>query len=102
MGSKELEPPTFRYQPTCSFPGCEAVALYKAAAPWSDGKSHELKNYGLACEAHRGKLLKGAESRRRDLCLAEGETIGPLGLYLLTPGCRDAELARVTDDLSGR
>jgi hypothetical protein len=88
----------FRYQPICSSERCEGTALYKVAAPWSDGTSRELKNYGLACSDHRETLLVRASLHRRDLALAEGETIGPVGLYPLVNGCRDAELARLPDD----
>ncbi|MGO9464565.1 MAG: hypothetical protein ACLQIB_41880 [Isosphaeraceae bacterium] len=85
----------FRYQPTCNAPECREPAVYKVAAVWSDGTSRELKNYGLACEAHRDSQLELARGNHRMLRLAEGETVGPVELYVLKDGCRDAELARV-------
>ncbi|AGA30806.1 hypothetical protein [Singulisphaera acidiphila] len=92
-----MEKTTFHYQPMCSAPHCDAAAVYKVAAPWSNGKSRELKNYGLACEAHRDSQLALAQLHRQGLKLAEGETIGPVGLYELAAGKRDAELARLPD-----
>jgi hypothetical protein len=93
-----METPPFRYQPTCSAPHCGQPAVYKVAAPWSDGKkSHELKNYGLACEAHRDSQLARAQLHRRGLKLVEGEVVGEVGLYQLAPGCRDRELKRLPD-----
>ncbi|WZO99217.1 hypothetical protein EP7_000816 [Isosphaeraceae bacterium EP7] len=87
----------FRYQPICSAERCGEKALFKVAAPWSDGTSRELKNYGLACQTHRDLVLARAQLHRHDLALAEGETIGPVGLYHLVNGSRDAELARLPD-----
>jgi hypothetical protein len=87
----------FEYTPNCSIPGCENEARYKAAAPWSDGRVSELKTYGLACDAHRDAILSDANERRAGLRLAEGEQLGPVGLYVLRPGARDAELERIDD-----
>ena len=88
----------FHYQPLCTFPGCGRPAEFKVAAPWSDGTSHELKNYGLACAQHQAEQLSRARSHREGLTLAEGESIGPVALYQLRPGVRDRELTRVADD----
>ena len=87
----------FRYQPTCSAPNCGKPAVFKVAAPWSNGTSHELKNYGLACEIHRDSQLARAQLKHNGLALAEGETVGAVGLYELKPGSRDATLARLPD-----
>jgi hypothetical protein len=94
--------PVFRYSPCCTAPGCVQPPLYKIAAPWSDGVSHELKNYGLACEAHKRSQLELARQHHRNLKLAEGETVGPVDLYLLQSGRRDAELSRVGDQFQDR
>jgi hypothetical protein len=88
---------SFQYQPTCSAPNCNQPAVYKIAAPWSDGTSRELKNYGLACEAHRDSQLARGQLHRQGLVLAEGETVGQVGLYQLVPGKRDIELPRLPD-----
>jgi hypothetical protein len=67
------------------------------AASWSDGTSRELKNYGTACEPHRDELLARARTHRATLTLAEGEAVGPVGLYRLVPGRHDAELERLSE-----
>ena len=87
----------FRYRPGCSAPACDRPALYKIAAIWSDGTSRELKNYGLACEAHRDSLLARAQLHCQGVKLSEGETLGTVGLYRLESGRRDAELTRLPD-----
>lgn len=92
-----METKAFRYQPICSSRDCGQPASYKVAAAWSNKTSHELKNYGLACEAHRDSLLAEAKIRQKGLALAEGESLGPVGLYSLQSGRRDAELSRLPD-----
>jgi hypothetical protein len=87
----------FHYRPACSAPGCGRPALYKIAATWSDGTSRELKNYGLACDGHRGSQLAAAQSRLRALDLSDGESVGPVELYVLRTGCRDVDLPRLSD-----
>ena len=89
-----LQSGPFRYRAVCSVAGCTATAGFKIAAPWSDGTSRELKNYGLACAAHREEELARARDRHRSLRRSEGETVGPVELYVLRPDCRDTELAR--------
>src|SRR5262249_34409696 len=85
----------FHYAPKCSDPGCGQPAGYKIGAVWSDGTSRELKNYGLACEAHREAQLERARVRRDGLRLADGESVGPVSLFALQAGRRDSELATV-------
>ena len=92
-----MEKNAFQYQPTCSAANCTNPAVYKVAAPWSNGTSRELKNYGLACEAHRDSQLALAQMHRKDLKLAEGETVGQVGLYQVVAGRRDAELPRLPE-----
>ena len=60
-----METKRFHYQPKCYAPNCGQPAVYKVAAPWSNGTSHELKNYGLACEAHRDSQLALAQIHRQ-------------------------------------
>ena len=84
---------SFHYRPACSAPHCPEPALYKVAAEWSDGTSRELKNYGLACEAHGEEVLAEARSRRGRLTLAEGEVVAQVQLWRLVPGARDLELS---------
>jgi hypothetical protein len=87
----------FRYRPACNAPRCGEPAVYKVAAAWSDGTSRELKNYGLACAAHGASQLARASRNHAGLRLADGETVGPVELYLLRDDCRDIDLARVVD-----
>jgi hypothetical protein len=91
----------FHYRPSCSAIHCNQPAVYKLAATWSDGGSRELKNYGLACEVHREPLLIAARRRHDVLRVADAETVGPVEVYVLRSGCRDAELARYADSNSG-
>jgi hypothetical protein len=91
----------FRYRPGCSAIDCDQAAVYKIAATWSDGTSRELKNYGLACEAHRDSLLEVARRHHKNLRLSEGETVGPIELYLLLSGCRDAQRSRFNNPSEG-
>lgn len=92
-----MDNPPFNYEPKCSSAGCDRPALYKVAAPWSSGTVRELKNYGLACDAHRDEQLDRARVNRRSLRLAEGENVGEVGLYQLMPGVHDRELSRLPD-----
>ncbi len=87
----------FSYVPGCSAPGCDQPATYKIAATWSYGPSRELKTYGLACESHRESQFAAARSRLVALKLSEGESVGPIELYVKPPGCRDADLQRFVD-----
>jgi hypothetical protein len=88
----------FRYIAGCSATGCDHPAIYKIAAAWSDGTSHELKNYGLVCAAHRDAQLILARSHHQALRLSDGESVGPVELYVLRTGCRDVELTRLVDE----
>jgi hypothetical protein len=92
-----MEKQAFQYKPTCAASNCGKPAVYKVAAPWSNGTSRELKNYGLACEEHRDSQLALALAHRKDLKLAEGESVGQVGLYQLLEGKRDMELPRLPD-----
>jgi hypothetical protein len=90
-----MEKTNFGYQPTCSAPNCKQPAAYKVAAPWSNGTQRELKNYGLACEAHRDAQLSRGQLHRQGLKLAQGESVGEVGLYQLVAGRKDLELPRL-------
>jgi hypothetical protein len=79
----------FRYATTCSFPGCPNPPRYKVAASWSYGPLRELKNYGLACEQHRGFLLDRARQNREHLAVGDDETVGPVEIYELTSARRN-------------
>jgi hypothetical protein len=92
-----METKEFQYHPRCSSPRCVEPALYKIAAAWSNGSSRELKNYGLACEAHRDSQLARAQIHSQGVALAEGETVGKVGVYRLKTGVRDVALVRLAD-----
>ena len=91
-----MDVPTFHYVPRCSAPGCNEPAPLKIAAPWSDGTSRELKNYGLACPVHREAQLRRAQLHRAELVETEGETLGLVGLYELVAGSHDVDLPRIS------
>jgi hypothetical protein len=88
----------FHYLPRCTAPNCDLPAAFKVGAVWSDGTSRELKNYGLSCMEHRQMQLERARKNRDGLRLADGETVGPIALFVLEPGRRDSELAMARED----
>lgn len=79
----------------CSMPECAEPATYKIAAPWSDGRFHELKTYGFACGNHLGDVFRAAEGRRRTYTPSEGEAVEDIGLYRYEPGKHDRQLQRL-------
>ncbi len=83
------------YPVCCS--GCGRPAAYKIAARWSDGVTHELKTYGLACEDCLAEWYRRGRERQAACRLAPGETLGPPGIYELARGRRDRELTRRTE-----
>ena len=93
-----MDVPHFHYVPRCSVPGCSEPAPYKLAAPWSDGTSRELKNYGLACRKHREEQFVRAQRYRSLLVITEGETVGPVAVYELVAGTRDVDLPELAID----
>jgi len=85
------------YPVICYAPGCQAPAAYKIAARWSDGVTHELKTYHLACPACLPKLYTAAVTKRAACRLAPGEKLDEPGIYELHRGERDKTLKRRTD-----
>ena len=71
------------YPVNCSHAGCEAAARVKIAAKWSDGTTHELKTYYLACEACAPELLTAARAKRKKCRLTVGETLDQPAVYEL-------------------
>jgi hypothetical protein len=80
----------------CSNAGCAEGAIYKIAAPWSDGVFTELKTFGFACADHLGPVFRGAETRRKHYVTHSGETVGDIGIYKYEPGKRDKHLQRLS------
>ncbi|MCS7022996.1 MAG: hypothetical protein NZU63_14345 [Gemmataceae bacterium] len=90
-------PSDWRYVIRCQTPACGALAVYKVAAAWSDGVTDELKTYALTCPSCLPYWFEQA-CRKQTLCrLAHGETLAKPGIYELSPGKRDRELARRHD-----
>jgi hypothetical protein len=85
------------YPVRCYAPGCAELAVYKIAARWSDGNTHELKTYSLACPACLAGLFASAVVKRAACRLAPGETLEEPGIYELHRGGRDKTLKRRTD-----
>lgn len=83
--------------PVMCYAGCSAPAVYKVAARWSDGTTHELKTYSLSCAACLPKLFATAIAKHAACRLTVGESLEAPGVYELTRGARDRTLTRRTD-----
>jgi hypothetical protein len=81
----------------CSEQDCEEPAVYKIAAPWSDGRFKELKTYGFACTDHLRDVLRSAEARWLDYEPVKGEIVQDIGIYRYEPGKSDRQLRRDED-----
>ncbi len=89
--------PMSPYPVVCYAAGCSAPAVYKVAARWNDGTTHELKTYALACPACLRKLFAAAVAKRAACRLAPGESLEAPGVYELARGSRDRTLTRRPD-----
>lgn len=89
--------PMSPYPVLCYAQGCGRPATFKIAARWSDGATHELKTYSLACPDCLDQLLAVAKAKRTACRLAQGETLEPPAVYNLSRGVRDRELVRRPD-----
>lgn len=85
------------YPVMCYAPGCHHPAAFKIAARWSDGVTHELKTYSLACPACLPALFARALTKRTECRLAPGESLEAPGIYELHRGERDKSLKRRAD-----
>ena len=85
------------YSVCCFQPGCVRPAVYKIAARWSDGVTHELKTYALTCENCLADWFRRSQAKQAACRLAPGETLGLPGVYDLTRGQRDQQLRRRLD-----
>ena len=85
------------YPVLCYAARCQSPAAFKVAARWSDGITHELKTYALACPACLPDLLARAGVKWVNCRLALGETLDPPGVYELHRGGRDKTLKRRQD-----
>lgn len=85
------------YPVCCYAVGCDAPALYKIAAGWSDGVTCELKTYSLCCVEHLRSLFHDARDRHARCRITSGETLEDPGIYDWTRGNRDPSLCRRRD-----
>jgi hypothetical protein len=81
----------------CGSPGCEGLAEYKIAAPWSAGRFSELKTYGLACEAHYPQAYRDALRRRKIHPPSSEETQGEIAVFKFAKGASGAALSPVAN-----
>jgi hypothetical protein len=89
--------PMSPYPVACYSPGCRNTALFKVAARWSDGVTHELKTYSLACAGCLPALYASAVAKWAACRLAPGEALDGPGVYELSRGDRDRDLRRRPD-----
>jgi hypothetical protein len=82
------------YQVYCYRKGCGKPALYKIAARWSDGVTHELKTYSLSCSECLADLFRQSRVKYDACRRAPGESLEAPGIYSLQRGVRDVEISR--------
>ena len=70
----------------CGSPGCQDLAEYKIAAPWSVGRFSELKTYGLGCQTHYSNLFREALRRRKVHPPSQEELQGEMAVYKFEKG----------------
>src|SRR2546429_7743659 len=85
------------YPVRCYRRGCDKLAVYKIAARWSDGITHELKTYALSCAACLAEQYRIGCAKQRDCRLTSGETLEAPAIYELARGQRDPQLTRRED-----
>ncbi|CAN5244117.1 hypothetical protein BH10PLA2_BH10PLA2_15700 [soil metagenome] len=85
------------YQVYCYRKGCGKPAVYKIAARWSDGVTHELKTYSLTCGDCLPDFFKQSQIKFAACRRAPGEMVEPPGIYSLQRGVRDVEISRQPD-----
>ncbi len=81
----------------CYTRDCGQLAVYKIAARWSDGFTHELKTYGLTCAACVGEWFRRSRAKHTACRQAAGETLEEPGIWSLERGQRDMGLHRHTE-----
>ena len=85
------------YPVCCYSPRCGRPAVFKIAARWSDGVTHELKTYGLCCAECLADWFRRGRDRQAVCRLAAGETLEAPGVYEMVRGQRDQQLTRRAD-----
>lgn len=86
--------PMPHYPVCCYRRGCDKLAVYKIAARWSDGITHELKTYALSCGDCLAEQYRESCARHKACRLARGETLSKPEVYELERGQRDLQLVR--------
>src|SRR2546422_10873715 len=81
----------------CYSKDCPNLAVYKIAARWSDGVTHELKTYALCCADCLPDWFCGSRQKQAACRLAKGENLEPPGIFSLERGRRDTEISRLRD-----
>jgi hypothetical protein len=79
----------------CGKAQCGKPAAYKIASPWSYGRFHELKSYGLACSEHFGDTFREAQHRCKLHPTSSDEVVGEIGIYRYEKGKHDKQLERL-------
>ncbi len=82
------------YQVYCYRKGCGKPAVFKIAARWSDGVTHELKTYSLCCGDCLPTFFHQSRAKYAQCRRAPGETLETPGIYSLQRGVRDVEISR--------
>ena len=85
------------YPVRCYGPDCGRLAVYKIAARWSDGVTHELKTYALSCAECLADWLVRSRTKQAACRLAPCETLEAPGVYEILHGQRDQQLKRRQD-----
>ena len=85
------------YPVLCTLRNCGRPAVYKIAARWSDGNTHELKTYALTCAECLDAAFRASQLKRSACRLAPGERLEEPGIYALRRGASDSELERRPD-----
>ena len=85
------------YPVRCYRRGCEQLAVYKIAARWSDGVTHELKTYALSCADCLAEQYRQSRIKQKACRLAKGETLEMPSIFDLVRGERDQRLQRRED-----
>jgi hypothetical protein len=85
------------YPVSCQAVVCKNPAQFKIASQWSDGVTHELKTYSLACAACLPSLLRQAREHQKACPRSTGESLGKPGIYERNNPRNSRELSRRTD-----
>lgn len=85
------------YRIKCYTPECEADAVYKIAARWSDGAMQELKTYACACDDCLPDWYRRSCAKQMACRLTVGETLDVPSIFRLQRGERDRKLERQPD-----